>query len=236
MEKFLFASLLILFTVNRIHSDNKAAFAFTLDIKPNVMHVSLIYYPVIPDSTTFQYGIEFMGGMKDLMKSFINLHSSAKYRIDSLTRKITFYYPPDTPVNITYDIIDTHKPQQRVVGEMFRAIITDNYFFSLSHTLFLNPEISETLKKSTMMSVTLSKNPAFPVYLSFAPELKPGETTVLKVSDGMDALVTGASDLHIEKREMAGIVNYVVLRITEKNKDNLTRFMSYFDTFLPCYE
>jgi predicted metalloprotease with PDZ domain len=72
------------------------------------------------------------------------------------------------------------------------------------------------------------------MYFSFAPELKPGGTITLKLSEGMDALVTGASDLHIEKREMAGIKNYVVLRINEKNRDNLNRFMNYFDSFLPA--
>ncbi len=117
---------------------------------------------------------------------------------------------------------------------MFRPIITGNYFFSLSHTLFLNPEIDEKLKDSIMMSVTLNKNPCFPMFLSFAPELQPGETATIKLSVGMDALVTGASDLHIEKSEMAGIKNYVVLRINNKNSDNLSRFMNYFDSYLPA--
>lgn len=234
MKNILFTLLFIIITLNRVYADAKITFAYTLEIKPNVMHVSLTYNPIIPDSTTFQYGDEFMGGMKDLLKSFTNLYSTAKFRIDSLTRKITFYYLNNTPVKITYDIIDTHKPEQRVVGEMFRPIITNSYFFSLSHTLFLNPEIDGKLKESAMMSVTLNANPAFPIYCTFAPELKPGGTTVIKLPEGMDALVTGASDLHIEKRETAGIMNYVVLRINEKNKDNLTRFMNYFDAFLPA--
>jgi predicted metalloprotease with PDZ domain len=232
--KMRFFLLLLLFTLNRVYGKNDVILAYTLEIKPNVMHVSMVYYPLIPDSTTFKYGNEFMGGMKDLMKSLVNLQSTVKFRVDSLAGKITFYYPANTPVNIKYDIIDTHKSSQRVVGEMFRPIITGNYFFSLSHTLFLNPEVDEKLQKEAKMSVRLADNPAFPMYFTFAPELKPGQIAVIKLSEGMDVLVTGASDLHIEKREMAGIVNYVVLRINEKNRDNLTRFMNYFDSFLPA--
>jgi predicted metalloprotease with PDZ domain len=233
MKKTIFCLLFTLFLVNQSAVSAKVHLAYYLEIKPNVMHVRLNYIPVIPDSTTFQYGSS-NGGMKDLLNSLVNIQSSVKFRIDSVNRKITFYYRDKTPVKITYDIIDTHKPAHRVVGEMFRPIVTDNYFFSLTPTLFLNPDIEKKLQDSLMMSVTLNRNAAFPMYFSFAPELKPGETVNLKLSEGIDALVTGASDLHIEKREMAGIKNYIVLRINEKNTDNLKRFMTYFDAFLPA--
>jgi predicted metalloprotease with PDZ domain len=234
MIKYLSGIFFILITTIQSAVCDNINLDYHLEIKPGFMHVSLVYTPVIADSTTFKYGNEFYGGMKDLLKSMVNLGASVKFKVDSAKSNITFYHPGNAPVKITYDIIDTHKPEQRVVGEMFRPIITDNYFFSLSHTLFLNPQIDEKLKESIMMSVTLNKNPVFPIYLSFAPELKPGETVTLRLSEGLDALVTGASDLHIEKREMAGIKNYVVLRINKKNSYNLIRFMSYFDSFLPA--
>ena len=234
MIKYLSGIFFILITAIQYAVCDNINLDYHLEIKPGFMHVSLVYTPVIADSTTFKYGNEFYGGMKDLLKSMVNLGASVKFKVDSAKSNITFYHPGNAPVKITYDIIDTHKPEQRVVGEMFRPIITDNYFFSLSHTLFLNPQIDEKLKESIMMSVTLNKNPVFPIYLSFAPELKPGETVTLRLSEGLDALVTGASDLHIEKREMAGIKNYVVLRINKKNSYNLIRFMSYFDSFLPA--
>jgi len=233
-KSFFLVLLFLLFAGSNAFPNNNIAFIYVLDIKPGVMHVELTYNPVVPDSTTFQYGIEFMGGMKDLLTSMVNLHSSSKFKVDSLNRNITFYYSGYTPVQIFYDITDTHKPEQKVVGEMFRPIITDKYFFSLSHTLFLNPDIDEKIQDSSMMAVTLKDNPAFPMYFSFAPEMKPGETVQCRLSDGMDALITGASDLHIEKREMAGIINYIVLRINKDNQDNLSRFMKYFDTYLPA--
>jgi predicted metalloprotease with PDZ domain len=207
---------------------------YQLELKPGKMHVDVVYTPFIADSTTFKYGNEFYGGMKDLLRSMVNLSASVKFKLDSANSSITFYHTGNAPVKISYDIVDTHKPEQRVAGEMFRPIITGNYFFSLSHTLFLNPVIEEKNKDSIMMSVTLHLNPAFPMYFSFAPEMNPGEQVTLKLSDGMDALVTGASDLHIEKREFAGIKNYLVLRINKDNSYNLVRFMNYFDSFLPA--
>lgn len=209
-------------------------FAYNLDIKPDTMHVCLNYTPIVSDSTTFQYGNVFYGGMKDLLKSMINIRSSVKFKVDSTSSRITFYHPDNNLIRILYDIIDTHKPEQRVVGEMFRPIITHDYFFSLSHTLFLNPDIKESRKDSVLMSVTLEPKPAFPMYFSFAPELQAGKAVTIKLSEGMDALATGASDLHVEKREMSGIINYIVLRISRKNSYNLDRFMGYFDTFLPA--
>ena len=232
MKKVLFSLLFAIFIVNHAESSG-VSFAYYLEIKPNVMHVRLNYFPVKPDSTTFQYG-NSNGGMKDLLNSLVNIQASVKFRIDSVNRKITFYYHDNKPVRITYDIIDTHKPSHKVVGEMFRPIITADYFFSLTPTLFLNPDVEKKIQDSLMMSVTLNRNPAFPMYFSFAPELKPGETVKLKLSEGLDALVTGASDLHIEKREMAGIQNYLVLRINEKNSYNLKRFMNYFNAYLPA--
>ena len=234
MRTSIFLSLLFITLISCSSINNKSSFNYTLDIEPNVMHVDMTYSPVVKDSTTFQYGIEFMGGMKNLLESLVNLRSSAEFKIDSSSRKITFYHPDNKPLQIEYDIIDTHKPEQRVVGEMFRPIITDGYFFSLSHTLFLDPDIDKKLEEELMMSATLADNPAFPMYFTFAPELKPGETRTIKLSEGMDALVTGAKDLHIEKKVMAGITNYIVLRINENNSENLTRFMNYFNTYLPA--
>lgn len=234
MKNYLPGILFILITTIQPAVCNNVTLDYHLKIEPGIMHVCVSYTPIITDSTTFKYGNEFYGGMKDLLKGMVNLTSSVRFKVDSVKSNITFYYPDNSPVKITYDIIDTHKPEQKVVGEMFRPIITGNYFFSLSHTLFLNPEIDEKLKDSILMSVTLSKIPVFPMYFTFAPELKPGETVTIKLSDGMDALVTGASDLHIEKREITGIKNYVVLRINEKNSDNLSRFMKYFDAFMPA--
>jgi hypothetical protein len=85
-----------------------------------------------------------------------------------------------------------------------------------------------------MMSVRLNPAPAFPMYFTFAPEMQPGESVSVTLSDGLDALVTGASDLHIERRELSGIMNYIVLRINRANSYNLKRFMDYIDTYLPA--
>lgn len=197
------------------------------------MHTTLTYTPIATDSTVFKYGNEFYGGMKDLMKSMVNLESTVTYKIDSTSSHVTFYHPKNKSFEIKYDIIDTHTPEQRVVGEMFRPIITDNYFFSLSHTLFLKPETDKE-NKDISMSVTLEKKPAFPMYFSIDPEMKPGKAVNLTLEEGMNALACGATDLHIETRELDGIKNYIVLRIRKDNKYNLDRFMNYFDAFIPA--
>ncbi|UZR96643.1 M1 family aminopeptidase [Chondrinema litorale] len=207
--------------------------AYRCKIEPNVMHTTLSYSPIETDSTTFKYGNLYYGGMKDLMKSFVNLKASVPFKIDTVNSNVIFYHPDNQKIEINYDIIDTHTPEQKVIGEMFRPIISDSYFFSLSHTLFLKPETDKE-EKSIIMSVTLEKNPAFPMYFTFAPELKPGKTVKLNLEEGMDALVCGATDLHIETRELDGIKNYIVLRIREDNKYNLDRFMNYFDAFIPA--
>ncbi|MBT34574.1 MAG: hypothetical protein CMO01_33345 [Thalassobius sp.] len=207
--------------------------AYRFKIEPNVMHTTLTYTPIATDSTVFKYGNEFYGGMKDLMKSMVNLESTVTYKIDSTSSHVTFYHPKNKSFEIKYDIIDTHTPEQRVVGEMFRPIITDNYFFSLSHTLFLKPETDKE-NKDISMSVTLEKKPAFPMYFSIDPEMKPGKAVNLTLEEGMNALACGATDLHIETRELDGIKNYIVLRIRKDNKYNLDRFMNYFDAFIPA--
>ena len=229
-KKFLCLFSVYLIIVQPLIS-SKVNFDYKLKIDEGIMHVLLNYTPVTPDSTTFQYGCPY-GGMNDLFNSFVNLKSSARFKIKANEKKVTFYYQNNNPFEITYDIIDTHKPEHKVVGEMFRPIINRNYFFALSTNLFLTPQLEKTIIDSLYMSVTLHKNPIFQMYFSFKPELKPEEKFVLKLSEGLDALITGASDLHVEKRESAGIKNYVVLRIDENNNYNLKRFMDYFDTFL----
>lgn len=234
MKNFLASILLGLITILQTTAYASTDLDYHFDIKPKVMHVKLNYRPVLRDSTVFQYGNEYYGGMKDLLKGLINIQASVTFKVDSAKSQLTFYHPQNIPIQIQYDIIDTHTPQQKVRGEMFRPIITDNYFFSLSHSLFLNPQVDEKRQASMMMSVTLEKKPTFPMYFSFAPTLTAGKTVTIKFSEGMNALVTGASDLHIVKRKLAGIQNYVVLRINQKNPYNLKRFMDYFDKFLPA--
>ncbi len=209
------------------------SFQYEFEVQPKVLHVNLTYKPVVKDSTTFKYGSEFYGGMKDLIKSLTKLEASVKFRIDEGNNSVTFYHPQNKPVKIKYDIIDTHKPEQRVVGEMFRPISTDTYFFSLSHTLFLTPQVDEDLKKKSLVSVKLKGRQAFPLFFTGSPTLKPNKRVVLSYSDVMNALLTGATDLHVETRELGGITNYVVLRYDQNTTYNRDRFMKYFDSFLP---
>ncbi|MFN8206020.1 MAG: hypothetical protein U0T82_01235 [Bacteroidales bacterium] len=212
--------------------DPVTPFAYSLKIEPAVMHVRLVYTPVMPDSSSFQYGNLFYGGMTDLLKGMKNLTASVPLRLDTANRIITVFHRNQQPVTISWDITDTHRPEQKVVGEMFRPILTDQYFFSLSHTLFLKPLLEKKLADSLWMSVRLDNDPAFPMFFSFAPEIQSGGIARVKLDEGMDALVTGASDLCLVKRKLEGVCNYIVLRISEKNQYDLPLFLNFFDRYM----
>ncbi|UII25435.1 hypothetical protein LVD15_19320 [Fulvivirga maritima] len=206
---------------------------YTFDMDANVMHVSLIYKPKSKGSTTFEYGNKYYGGMSDLLKGLIKLQASVKFEIDSANSTITFIHSTKEPVSIQYDIIDTHTPEQKVVGEMFRPIITDSYFFSLSHSLFLKPKVYKRAYDKMKMSVKYINEPAFPLFFSFAPELQPEQEVTISLTKGMDALVCGASNLHIEERMTGTTKNYIVLRTESEESYNFNRFMNYFEAFMP---
>jgi len=230
--KHFFYILTILILATGIAEAAEAPFSYLIDIQKDTAHIKLKYKPIQPDSTVFIYGDEGYGGMKDLFAGIKKIKSTAKMRLSITERKIVLYHQSNNDITITYDIIDTHRPEQKVVGEMFRPISTANYFFSLSHTLFLTPQISDSLKNELEISVTLSKNNTFPVFCAFAPELSPGKAVVLPYWCVMESLVTGADDLHVEKRRMDGVDNYAVLRIRKDNQYNLPRFMEFFEKFL----
>ncbi len=71
MKNYLSGILFILITANQHVVLLDSNLDYHLEIEPGVMHVSLSYIPVIADSTTFKYGNEFYGGMKDLLKSLV---------------------------------------------------------------------------------------------------------------------------------------------------------------------
>jgi predicted metalloprotease with PDZ domain len=219
------------------HEQNQAIevpLHYELELAKDTMHVAMTYLPISPDSTVLHYGNPFFGGMKDQLNSLINIKTAVKYRTDTIQNQLIIYHTDNQPIKINYDIIDTHLPTHRVVGEMFRTIITDSYFFSLSNTLFLHPQVADSLQETMRMSVKAVSNPPYPLYYSFSPQLAAGETANISWKEGLNALTMGASDLHIEKRELGGIMNYIVLRIHEKNGYNRERFMHYFDTFMPA--
>jgi predicted metalloprotease with PDZ domain len=233
MKNLLWPLVFCCFACN-VSKENGPTLAYSFDIEPDTMHVQLRYTPVSPDTITFQYGNLYYGGMTDLMNGLVNLTSSVPFTIDSVKSRMTFSFPEAEPILISYDIIDTHTPAMRVRGEMFRPILTSNYFFSLSHSLFLDPLMSKETKDTVQMSITLEPKPMMPMYFSCAPALKPGKTITISLKDGMDALVTGATDLQIENYNLGGISNYIVLRVNEKNQYNQERFRKYIDAFLPA--
>lgn len=207
---------------------------YQLEMVPDTIRVQMTYIPQEKDSSVLEYGSPFFGSMKDQMRSVIHLQMKQAYRIDSMAAQVIVYHDDAMPLEISYELIDTHLPRHRVVGEMFRLLINETYFFSLTNTLFLHPMVPDSVQDQHLMEVKAIPHPLYPFYYSFAPELRPGEDAVVSWKKGLNALVMGASDLRLEKRMDGGISNYVVLRIQEKNSYNLDRFMTYTDAFLPA--
>lgn len=211
---------------------NESALIYELNLEPDTMHVRMTYVPVFSDSTVLHYGNPFFGGMKDQVNSLVNLESSVDFKVDTANSEVVVFYEDEKKVHLSYDIVDTHLPEHRVVGEMFRAIITDDYFFSLSNTLFLYPDVADSLQEQLKMSVTSAKSPPFPMYYSFAPDLIPEQTVEISWKKGLNSLVMGASDMQIEKRVFGDIVNYIVLCVDDEHIYNRQRFLTYFDAFM----
>ncbi len=198
----------------------------------NSVHTKMIYTPAEKDSTTFTYGEPMFGGQPDIIHCIANVRVSppARLRADAAARTFTLFFSGEKPVTIEYDILDTGTVKKDVRKELFRPIIQQNYFYCHGVNLFLNPQFRDPGKKAGV-SIKWTRRPEFPLFYGFDPENKGKKKAISTVDSVMYSLITGASDMTVDRFELHGIQNYIVLRGGQKDEYNRQAIRNYFTRF-----
>jgi predicted metalloprotease with PDZ domain len=172
------------------------------------------------------------GGQPDILKCLSNLqvNAPATFKTNEKARRFTIYYTKNKPITLRYDIIDTVTAKKDIRQELFRPMISDDYFYCHGVNLFLNPQpINKELKP--VLSVKWEKGPGFPLFYGFDPENAGRKKLTLPADSIMFSLLTGATDLSIDKFELHGVKNYIVLRGMGKENFNRMAVRDYFIRF-----
>lgn len=196
------------------------------------VHVQLKYTPVEKDSTDFIYGEPLFGGQPDIMNCLSNIRvsSPALIRTDRASRSVRVFYKGEKPVIIEYDILDSAKTPRDVRSELFRPMIRNDYFYCHGVNLFLNPRFKDTAKNASV-SIRWTRRPGFPLFYGFDPENGGRKTAFSTMDSVLYSLITGARDLTVDRFELHGIQNYIVLRGGEQDKHNRQSVRDYFTRF-----
>ncbi len=197
-----------------------------------MVHVKLVYTPIEKDSTRFTYGEPNFGGQPDIIKCItnVNVDAPAKLITDAASRSFTISYSGEKPVTIEYDIVDTTTKKKDLRQELFRPIISNDYFYCHGINLFLNPQLRNADLKPTL-SIEWKHQPNFPLFYGFDPEHGGKKKVVSTVDSVMFSLITGATDLSVDKFELHGVKNYIVLRGVAKGSYNRQSIRHYFEQF-----
>lgn len=219
----------LLILLGSILANARVDLKYFLEYKLNRIHVTLKYIPLFRDSTIFTYGEPQFGGQNDIIQCISNVRTAvhSSLTIDPATRSFTLYYSTLKPIVIEYDILDTTTARKDVRKELFRPIIQKNYFYCHGVNLFLNPQIKEKGKKITV-SIQWIQKPSFPLFYGFDPENKGKKKACSTVDSTLFSLMTGASDLSVDKFSLNGTQNYIVLRGESNKLYNRPSIRDYF--------
>ncbi len=209
-----------------------AQYHYQLSYDNHKIIVTLRFTPAQPDSTSFTYGEPMFGGQPDILKCLSNLqiNSPATVKTDTKARRFTIYYTGHKPITIHYEILDTITAKKDIRQELFRPIISNDYFYCHGVNLFLNPKHRDETKKASL-SIQWKQRPGFPLFYGFDPENGGKKKLTLPADSVMFSLLTGASDLSIDKFELHGVKNYIVLRGMGKENFNRIAVRDYFTRF-----
>lgn len=213
MKNFLGALLLI--STNVFSQQIEAPLQYQLEFLDNKIHVDLRYQPLEKDSSTFTYGQPAFGGQLDIFKGLQNImvETPTQIRVDSINRKVIFYYSKQAPIKISYDVVDTRSaPSTR--SQLFRPIIMPDYFFIHGVNLFLTPDLRDKDIKPRV-SVEWKKLPDFPMFYTFDPDNNGSRPSVTTVDSISLRFMTGAKDLTVKKFTNESGTNFLVLRAAE---------------------
>ena len=233
MKHLLFTALLACVTLT-VSAQANLDYRFRLDSA--ALHVTLNYTPVEPDSTLFVYGDLGFGGQTDIFNGIKNLRVSAPgtIKVDTLegSGAIHVYYPGNTPITISYDVTDTHTPEQKVRGEMFRPLIQKDYFYAHEVSIFLIPMFRETDKNNVTQSLQWEKPLPYPIYFTLDPENRGDKIYTGIYKDFQSTLFTGAANLTIDQVNLGNIKNFIVLRIDDSTAYNRPAMKEYFEEYV----
>ena len=193
----------------------------------NKIHVDLIYTPLENDSVKFTYGNLDYGGQKDIFRGVQNLAVKGQMRmeIDTAQRSIRMFYKSFAPIFISYDIVDT-RSETTTRSQLFRPMITENYFFVHGFNLFLTPQFRKEFSK-VRVSVRWKKRPSFPIFYTFDPD-NDGSRVSLSTLDSLNfRFLTGATDLKVKKFYSESGKNFLVLRTGAMN-DSIEKGLEKF--------
>jgi hypothetical protein len=231
--KYLLPILLILVAGCNPKSDKPAGdLQYLLSYYNNRIHVKLYYKPVEKDSIKFTYGEPMFGGQPDIIKGItaIKVSDGTKFRFNDSSREISVIYKSVRTVVIEYDIIDTHTAVHGLRGELFRPMISENYFYCHGINLFLNPFFRDSTIKA-VQTVSWEKLPGFRLFQSFDPENDGTGLSHGEPGDFLFKLITGAPDMITEKTKIDGTVNYLILRINKDRDYNIKALTDYFEKY-----
>ncbi|HUR65110.1 MAG TPA: hypothetical protein VMZ03_02065 [Chitinophagaceae bacterium] len=228
-------TFLFLFAASICHSaiaQSKPDFQYQLSYKGNRVQVAMIYTPYEEDSTIFTYGEPMFGGQMDIIKCIgdVMVTPLARLVTDRANRTFKLYYSGKKPISFLYEILDTSTVKKDVRRELFRPIIQKNYFYTHGVNLFLNPQFRDSTRKASI-SIEWKDRPAFPLFYGFDPGNSNKKKVISTVDSVMFSLITGATDMTVDKFELHGIQNYIVLRGGEKEKHNRQSVRDYFTRF-----
>ena len=204
---------------------------YQLELYDNEINVELIYTPPESDSTKFIYGSPPFGGQTDIFRGIKNVQyeNPGQLKIDSLQRAITVYFKDNTPVKLSYIIADT-RVKNNTLSQLFRPIITPEYFYIHGVNLFLTPEFRNTNLK-TRISVRWKSKPAIPVFCTFDMDNDGSEIINTTMDSASLRFITGASDLSVKRFINESGTNYLVLR----SSGMPTQTVSDLETFYVHY-
>jgi hypothetical protein len=207
--------LLVFFTIQTVlYAQIPVVHDYQLDLRPTNIHVQLTFTPAEADSIRFIYGSPPFGGQTDLFQGVKNIscEGTCRFKTDSLQRSITVYYTNKTPIKLSYEITDTRKVNN-TLSQLFRPIITPEYFYIHGVNLFLTPEFNNKDLK-TRISVQWKNKPAMPIFCTFDMDNDARKIINTTLDSALFRFITGATDLAVKRFVNESGINYLVLRAT----------------------
>ncbi len=224
--------LLLLFLGSQaLSQSNSTPLRYQLEWQDNKIRVQLIFFPLNADSTRFTYGNLDYGGQKDILKGVqqMKVEAPARMTMDTANRTFTFFYGSNSPIRISYDVVDT-RSETTTRSQLFRPLIMSDYFFVHGFNLFLLPSgITDSSK--VRVSIEWKKLPPFPLFYTFEPDNDGSRPSITTVDSIKFRFLTGATDLKVKKFISESGKNYLVIRkggLDEKIEKDIERYyLSY---------
>ena len=210
---------------------NSALFKYQLELGSNQILVKLSFTPAESDSIKFIYGSPPFGGQTDIFRGVKNIQTNSQARIktDSIQRTVTIFYSGHTPVQISYDIADT-RTKKTTLSQLFRPIITPEYFYIHGVNLFLTPQFRNK-ELTSRISVNWEPKPSMPVFCTFDMDNDGSREINTTLDSASLRFITGATDMTIKKFINESGANYLVLRSAAMPAQTVSALENFYGHF-----